>query len=140
MYLVDEENIALFEIGHDRGQVAGALNRGTGRYANTDAEFPRDDMRKRSLAEPGRSGKEHMIEHLTAFARRLDRHSEDLPRPHLSDELVERARPQGKIKRAVFFGPERGSRRCTAVAVHFRLAAALRHPTCHPKARSAIPG
>ena len=55
MDLVDEEHVAAFEVGDDRGEIAGALDRGTRGGAEIDAQLARDDMRERGLAEPGRT-------------------------------------------------------------------------------------
>ncbi len=49
--LVDEQHVARLQVGEDRGEVAGALDHRPGGGAEADAEFARDDLRQRGLAE-----------------------------------------------------------------------------------------
>ena len=55
MDLIDEEDVPLAERGQDRGDVALALERGTGRRAKADAELLPHDVGKARLAETGRA-------------------------------------------------------------------------------------
>ena len=82
----------LVEIIHDCGKITCAFDRRSRGYAQVDTELACDDMRQRGLAEPGRSGKQNVIERLAASARRLDRHRENLPEALLTDEFSQRAR------------------------------------------------
>ena len=61
---VDEEHVALFEIGEERGEIAGLGDHRPRRGAEIDAEFARHDLRQRGLAEPGRADEQHVIERL----------------------------------------------------------------------------
>src|SRR5271167_5186080 len=92
MDLVDEQYVTLIEIVHDCGKIACTFDRRPRGYPQVDTELTRDDMSQRGLAEAGRSGKQNVIERLAAYARRLDRHRENLPDALLSDEFGERAR------------------------------------------------
>ena len=76
MDLVDEQHVALLEIGEQRGEIAGLGDDRAGRRAEIDAELARHDLRQRGLAEPGRADEQHVVERLVARARRLDEHLE----------------------------------------------------------------
>ena len=103
MNLVDKEHVVRFEVVHDCGQVGGALDSGTRGDVDVDAELARDDVRERGLAEAGRSGEEHVIEHLGASAGGFDRHAENFLGALLTDEFVKRARAQREIEPAIVF-------------------------------------
>ena len=97
MDFVDEEHVALFEIGQQRREIAGFGDNRTGGRAEIDAEFLRHDLRKRRLAEAGRADEEHMIECLAAVLRRLDEDLQVGARFRLASEVVQRLWPQGGI-------------------------------------------
>ena len=80
----------VFEIGQQRREIARLGDHRPGGRAEADAEFARDDLRQRRLAEAGRPDEQHMIERLAARFRRLDEHAQILARRLLADELVER--------------------------------------------------
>ncbi len=94
MDLVDEEDVAVLQVGEQRGEVASLGDDGAGGSAKADAQLLGEDLRQRRLAEPGRTGKEHVVERLAALARRLDEDLEVGARLLLTDELGERARPE----------------------------------------------
>ena len=64
--LVDEQHVALLEIGEQRGEVAGLGDHRAGGGAEIDAELARHDLRQRRLAEARRADEQHMIERLLA--------------------------------------------------------------------------
>ena len=68
MDLVDEEHVALLEIGEECREIAGLGDDRPRRGAEIDAELARDDLRERRLAEARRAGKQHMVERLVARA------------------------------------------------------------------------
>ena len=92
MDFVDEQHVALFEIGEQCGEVARLGNDGTGGSAKADAEFARDDLRQRGLAEAGRTNEQHVIQRLAPLARRLDEDREIFSRLSLPDELRQQLR------------------------------------------------
>ena len=100
MNLVDEEHVVFFEVVDDGGEIGGALDRGTGGDVEVDAELARDDVRERSLAEPGRSREQDVVEHFGASASGVDRHAENFLVAGLADEFVEFARAQREIDSA----------------------------------------
>mgnify|MGYP006910669197 CR=1 FL=1 len=102
MDLVDEQDVALFQIGEQRRQIAGLGDDGAGRGAEIDAEFARHDLRQRRLAQARRTGEQHMVQRLAAPARGLDEHSQVLPRLRLADELLQPLRPERRIGVFVF--------------------------------------
>ena len=53
--LVDEQHVALFEIGEEGCEVAGLGDHRTGRGAEIHAELARHDLGERGLAEAGRA-------------------------------------------------------------------------------------
>ncbi|MGY4299268.1 hypothetical protein ACVWXN_007363 [Bradyrhizobium sp. i1.4.4] len=92
MDLVDEEHVALFEVGEERGEIAGLGDHRTRGRAKADAELLGDDLRQRGLAEAGRAYEQHVIERLAALACRLDEDREVLARLLLADEIGQRLR------------------------------------------------
>ena len=60
--LVDEQHVALFEIGQERGEIAGFGDDRPGGGAEIHAELARDDLRQRRLAEARRTDEQDMIE------------------------------------------------------------------------------
>ena len=119
MDLVDEQHVAVFEIGEQRREVAFGDHRAGG-GAEIDAQFARDDLRQRGLAQPRRPDEQHMIERFLARPRRLDEHRKVRARLLLADELGEPLRAQRGF-RAVFVaalrrhGRRRG-RECSSTA------------------------
>ena len=115
--LVDEEHVALFEIGELRREIAGLGDDRAGGRAEIDPELARHDLRQGGLAEPRRPDEEHMVEGVAARLRRVDEHLKVGPRGLLAREFGERQRPQGRfdIVLALFRGCEAaGFRQCTA--------------------------
>src|SRR6266567_633807 len=96
--LVDEQHVVRFEVGQQRGKVAGALEHGTRSLAQVHAELVRDDVRQRRLAESRRSEEQHVVERFLALARGLDEDRQLAAYLLLPDVLVERARPQRTLE------------------------------------------
>src|SRR6266511_2254822 len=87
--LVDEEDVARRERGEQPREVALLHERGAARDVQRDAELAREDVRERRLAEPRRTGEEHVIERLAARLRGLGVDLEvldDLLLPHVLRE------------------------------------------------------
>ena len=70
-----------FEIGEQRGEIAGLGDHRAGGGAEIDAQFARHDLRQRGLAEARRADEQHMVERFLARARRLDEHAQDWRAP-----------------------------------------------------------
>ena len=61
MDFVNEENIAILEVGENGGEVAGAFNGGTGGDAEIGAHFAGDDAGHGGFTEAGRSVEKDVI-------------------------------------------------------------------------------
>ncbi len=98
MNFVDEEHVALFEIGELGGEIAGLGDDRAGGRAEIDAELAGDDLRQRRLAEAGRPDEQHMVERLAARLGGLDEDFEILSRRLLAGEIAERERTQRDVR------------------------------------------
>ena len=105
--LVDEQHVALFEIGEQRREIAGLGDHRPGGGAEVDAKLARDDLRQRGLAEARRADEQHVIERFVARPRRLDEHRKVGARLLLADELGRAAAAAARFRRR----PLRGARR-----------------------------
>ena len=94
MDLVDEQHVAVLEIGQQRGQVAGPGQDGTGGDAETGAHLGGHDPGQRRLAQSRRSGEEDVVHGLAPLAGRLQHDPQVLDQLWLPDELRERPGPQ----------------------------------------------
>ena len=92
--LVDEQDVAVFQVGEQRGEIAGLADHGTGGGAEADAQLARHDLGERGLAEAGRAGEQHVIERVAARLGGLDEHLEVGARLLLADELGQPLRAQ----------------------------------------------
>ena len=99
--LVDEQDVAVLEIGQERREIARLGDHRAGGGAEIDAELARDDLRQRGLAEPRRADEQHMVERLGPPSRRLDEDVEVGARLLLADELRQPLRPQRGFRRIV---------------------------------------
>ena len=98
MDLVDEEDVALLEVGEQRREVAGLGDDRPGGRAEIDAELARHDLRQRRLAQARRADEQHMVERLAARLRRLDEDLQIGARGRLADELGEHQRAQRQVE------------------------------------------
>ena len=97
MDLVDEQHVAVVEVGEDGGEVAGAFERGPAGDPQADVHLGGDDPRQGGLAEAGRTGEEEVVGGLPATARGAEEDLEVLLQPRLADELVEAPGPEGDL-------------------------------------------
>ena len=86
--LVDEEHVALFEVGEYRGQVAGPLDRRSAGRLELHSQLVGDDLRERGLAEPRRTREQHVVERLVALPRCIDQDAEVVLDARLAQVLV----------------------------------------------------
>ena len=94
MNLVNEQDIALFQICQQRGQIAGLGNHRAGRCPEPNPQFTRDNLRQRGLAQSRRAKEQHMIHRLAARLGALNEHPQVVLRRRLPDEFGERLGPQ----------------------------------------------
>src|ERR671924_1001372 len=87
--LVDEQDVPLLEVGEDRREVAGPIERRSRRGAEPDAELVGEDAGERRLAQPGGPREQHVIDRLPAGTCAVDEEGQLLLDPLLPDELVE---------------------------------------------------
>ena len=147
MDFVDEQHVALFEIGQECGEIAGLGDHGPRGGAKADAEFARHDLRQRGLAEAGGTDEQHMVERLAALARRLDEDREIGARLRLADEFRQQLRAQrgiagivsaalgcddagGRVHFANSFSPSLMSCAVSAFSPALREAAAIAAAAC----------
>jgi hypothetical protein len=97
MDLVDEQHVALVELGEDGGEVAGPLQRRSGGDLEVRRHLGRDDAGQRGLAEPGRPGQQEVVGGLAPPAGGLEDHRQVLLHLGLADELVEAMRAQARF-------------------------------------------
>ena len=89
MDLVDEEHVARFQVGQQRGEIAAALDDRTRCLAQIRPHIVGDDVGEGGLAESRRPEDQHVVERVAAGARRLDEEAELLAHRRLTDVLVE---------------------------------------------------
>ena len=106
--LVDEQHVAVFEVGEQGGKIAGLGDDRPGGGAEIDAKLSRHDLRERGLAKTRRTDEQHVIERLATTFRGFDEHLEIGPRRGLSDEFVERLRAKRHFR--VFAARFRGDK------------------------------
>src|ERR1700761_7675193 len=99
MNFIDKEHVALFEVGEQRGEVAGLGDYRTGSGAETDTKLPRNDLRQRRLAEARRPDEQHVIERFAAAASSFDEYAEIFAGLLLPDEFGQPQRPQRTFRR-----------------------------------------
>jgi hypothetical protein len=92
--LVDEQDIAVLEVGEQRGEVARLGDDRAGGGPEAYSELAGDDLGERCLAEPGRAEEEDMVERVAAAPCGVDENPQILPGRLLADEIVERLRAQ----------------------------------------------
>ena len=120
MDLIDEQHIAILQIGEERRQIARLGDDRTRGRAEVDAELARHDLRQRGLAEPGRPDEQHMVESFLPGAGGLDEDLEIGARLLLADELGQLLRSQrclGDILLAALSGDQPARRRHGAALV-----------------------
>ncbi len=78
MHLVDEQDIALTQVGQDSGQIASALDGRPRADLQAGAHFVADDVGERRLAQTRGTIEQHVIERLAPAERGLDQDREVL--------------------------------------------------------------
>jgi len=101
------------EVGEDRRQVTGALDRRAGSRAQIDLHFVGQDVGERRLAQAGRPVEQDVIEAVSASAGGFDQDSQVFLDPLLADHLPEQARAQAEFVRVIGGGEGREQARFT---------------------------
>ena len=94
MDLVDEQHVVVAELGEDRGQVTGPLERRSGRDVQLHSHLGGDDRGQGRLAQSRWSGEQQMVDGLLSAPGRLEHDGQVLLQLTLADELVEVPRSQ----------------------------------------------
>ena len=87
--LVDEQHVALLQVGQDAGDVDLAFERRAGGGVDADLQLGGDDAGEGRLAQAGRPGEQHVVEGLAAVAGGLHEDLELLLDARLADEVGE---------------------------------------------------
>jgi hypothetical protein len=99
---IDEEDIVALEVGQDSGQVAGALDGGTGGGLDIDAYLRGDDMGQAGLTQAGRPVEQDVVDRLTAALGGGDGNLEVFLGLVLADEIGQGTRPEAVVQGCVF--------------------------------------
>ena len=95
--LVDEQHVALFEIGQECREVARLGDDGAGGGLEVDAQLARHDLGERGLAQPRGPRTQHMVQRLAARLGSLDEDPEVLLGLRLADEFFQPLRTQMRV-------------------------------------------
>ena len=87
--LVDEQHIAMLEVGEERSEIARFGDDRPRGGAEIHTELAGDDLRQRRLSQAGRAYEQHVIERLLSGACRLNEHRQVRARLALADEVGE---------------------------------------------------
>ena len=90
MNFVNEQDVAIFQIGQQRGQVTRFGDDRAGGGAKTDAHFLCDNLRQCGLAKTRWAKEQHMVQWLPPPLRRLNKHPQIIARGGLPDKFGER--------------------------------------------------
>ena len=94
---IDEQHVALFEVGKQRCKVARLGDDRARRRLEVHAQLARHDLRQRRLAKARRPREQHMVQRLATGLRGLDEDLEILLGLRLADEFVKFLRPQMRV-------------------------------------------
>ena len=102
--LVQEEDLALAQVGENRGQVTLNLQRRAGGLLEADVEFIGNDGGKRRLSQAGRAEKQHMIKSFAAGFCRLEGNGQLFLGFRLANELPQPPGTELEFKALLFVG------------------------------------
>ena len=102
--LVEEEDLALAEVGEDGGEVALDLEGGAGGLLEADVELVGDDGGEGGFAEAGRAGEQDVVEGFAAGFGVFEGNSKLLFGFGLADEFLEAAGAELKLEGIFVFG------------------------------------
>ena len=99
MNFINEQNVVLFQVGQERGQVLGLLQHRAAGLAQVDAQFGRNDVGERRFAQARRAKQQHVVQRLATHLGRADENLQLLANLHLTHILVEQLGAQGALNR-----------------------------------------
>ena len=94
MNLIQKQHAARFQIGQNRHQIAGPLNRRAGRRPQRRAHFIGDNQRQARLAQTRRPVQQDMVQRLAAPLRRRQKDAQAFLDFRLPDKLAQPLGPQ----------------------------------------------
>ena len=103
MDLVDEEHVAVLQIGENGGQVAGPLQHRPRGGLDVDLHLVGDDVRQGGLAEAGRPAEENVVDGVGALPGGLDEDAKIFLALRLPNVVLQRKRTQADFEE-VFLG------------------------------------
>ena len=103
MDFIDEQHVAGFKIGQQRGQIARPLQHRTRGLAQVDLHFVGEDVGERGFAQARRAEDQHVVQRFGAFARGADENLHLLAHHRLANVVREMTRTDLPVERD-FFG------------------------------------
>ena len=103
MDFIDEEHVALLQVGQDPRQISRFLDLGTGGSVNVGLRCAGDDVGQSRLAQSGGAGEQDMLEHILALTGCFHHQHEALLDLFLPVELPEPRRAQGEVEGGLRF-------------------------------------
>jgi hypothetical protein len=94
MDFIDEQYVMGTEIGQDRSKIALFFHCRARGGMNLNPQLPCQDVGKRRLSQPRRAVDKDVIQGLSPALRRIDEDPEFLFEGGLSDEFIEKRRPE----------------------------------------------
>jgi hypothetical protein len=98
---IDEEDIVLFKVGQDGGQVSGAFDGGAGGGLDINACLGGDDMGQAGLAQAGRPVEQDMVQGFSPSSGSRNGDFQVFLRLVLPDEVGQAAGSETGIERCV---------------------------------------
>ena len=99
MNLIDEEHIALFEVGKDRRKIACALDSRPAGDLDIRTHLMRDHARKGGFTQARRSREQNVIDRIATLACSLDKNEQAIFDLLLTDVVVELTRTKRAFER-----------------------------------------
>ena len=100
--LVDEEHVAFLQGSQQAGEVAGAVQDGTGSDLHVDPHLVGDDVRQRRLAQARRAVEKRVVQRLAAHLGCLDIDAEPGHDLTLSGEIFQLLGPDNSVQILIF--------------------------------------
>ena len=95
--LVNEKNVALFQICEQSGEVPRFRNDRTGGRAEVHTKFARHDLGKGCFAEPGRPNEQDVVQSFPTRLGRTYEHLQVCTGLRLTDEVIKRLRAHSAV-------------------------------------------
>ena len=99
--LIDEEDVALIDVGEDGREVSWPLDGGAAGGVDVHAQLARDDVGQRGLAQAGRTVEQDVVRRFLAHVGRGQQDGQVVLDLRLADVLVELTRSQRRLDRVL---------------------------------------